>query len=280
VKQRLLRSCPKSPPARDPLESPPEAITAGVDSESILFAFLRDTPFLPSAERLGEEASAVSLWPHQARVVQKVVSTFPERYLLCDEVGLGKTLEAGAIVKQLALSGRVKRCLILAPKSVCRQWQEELYESFLLNVPEFDGSSFRDYFQRELACETENPWNSFPLMLASSQLAKRRERATQLLSAKPWDLVLVDEAHHARRKDFLSGRYRRNRLLSLLLGPQESPGSSGLADRTRGLLLMTATPMQIDAREVWDLLTVLGPGGRWGASDDIFYAFFRKCTMD
>lgn len=209
-------------------------------------------------------------------MVQKVVSTFPERYLLCDEVGLGKTLEGGAIIKQLTLSGQARRCLILAPKSVCRQWQEEFYESFLLNVPEYDGATFRDYFQPELHPSAENPWDAFPIVLASSQLVKRRERTPQLLAAKPWDLVLVDEAHHARRKDFLSGRYRRNRLLSLLLGAQDTLASRGLSDRTRGLLLMTATPMQVDAREVWDLLTVLGLGGRWGSSDTVFLRFFRE----
>lgn len=70
-------------------------------------------------------------------------------------------------------------------------------------------SECHDYFQRELVGSTENPWEAFPLILASSQLVKRRERVSQLLDAKPWDLVLVDEAHHARRIDFLSGRYRR-----------------------------------------------------------------------
>lgn len=133
--------------------------------------------FMGGAENLGEESSAVALWPHQTRVVQRIVSTFPERYLLCDEVGLGKTLEGGAIIKQLTLTGQVRRCLILAPKSVCRQWQEEPYESFLLNVPEYDGAIFRDYFQRELSASTENPWDAFPIVLASSQLVKRRERA-------------------------------------------------------------------------------------------------------
>lgn len=281
VKQQLLRYCPVAPPVRDPMEpkiAEPEISgpTATSSREAALFQFLRDAPFMQNADRLGEEASAVKLWPHQARVVEKVVSTFPEPYLLCDEVGLGKTLEAGAIMKQLLMSGLVRRCLILTPKSVCRQWQEELYESFLLNVPEFDGSTFHDYFRHEASAVTENPWDAFPVMIASSQLAKRRERALEILSGRSWDLVIVDEAHHARRKDFLTGRYRRNRLLSLLLGQQESGGSRGLSDRTRGLLLLTATPMQVDAREVWDLLSVIGLGGRWGASDDLFLRFFNE----
>jgi SNF2 family DNA or RNA helicase len=59
--------------------------------------------------------------------------------ILADEVGLGKTIEAGLVIRQLLLSGWVKRCLILAPKSILKQWQEELYEKFALDVPRYDG---------------------------------------------------------------------------------------------------------------------------------------------
>ncbi|MBN1856437.1 MAG: DEAD/DEAH box helicase family protein [Dehalococcoidia bacterium] len=286
VRQRLLRYCPPEAPIADPQEKPRHAppdnaadtrgrLTAD-QRERLMFQFLRDAPHLPNGRLLGEVASTVRLWPHQARAVDRVVGTYPQRYLLCDEVGLGKTLEGGAIAKQLLLSGRVQRCLILAPKSVCRQWQEELYEKFLMNVPLYDGSGFRDYFKRELPFASENPWNAFPFIIASSQLAKRRERMAEVLQAEPWDLVLVDEAHHARRKDFLTERYRRNRLLSLLLGAPEDSHPEGLAHKTRGLLLLTATPMQVDPREIWDLLTVLGLGGRWGASDRNFTRFFQE----
>jgi superfamily II DNA or RNA helicase len=286
VRQRLLHYSPTQAPTSDPEETgkepeqpvkPKDGGAATADRrERIIFQFLRDAPYLPNGRMLGQVSSTVRLWPHQALVVDKVVGTYPQRYMLCDEVGLGKTLEGGAVAKQLMLSGRVRRTLILAPKSVCRQWQEELYEKFLLNVPLYDGGVFTDYFRRELPSGVDNPWNSSPIMIASSQLAKRRERVTELYQSDPWDLVLVDEAHHARRRDFLSGQYRRNRLLSLLLGPQDNPSEIGLANRTRGLVLLTATPMQVDAREVWDLLTVLGLGGRWGASDSNFMRFFDE----
>jgi len=286
VQQRLLRYSPKQAPNRDPEElgqepeqpqQPEKSMAITTDQwERIAFQFLRDAPYLPNGHLLGRVSSTVHLWPHQVRVVDKVVSTYPERYMLCDEVGLGKTLEGGAAVKELTLSGQVRRCLILAPKSVCRQWQEELYEKFLLNVPLYDGSGFTDYFRRELPFTFDNPWNAFPIIIASSQLAKRRERMSELYQSDPFDLILVDEAHHARRRDFLSGQYRRNRLLSLLLGPQENLSEDGLASRTRGLILLTATPMQVDPREVWDLLVVLGLGGRWGASDYNFMRFFDE----
>lgn len=274
VERCLLRHRPDRRPERDPQES--EHPGAPLDRDRAIFQFLLDAPKLPNGHRLGRELAVAKLWPHQERIVERVVRTFPHPYLICDEVGLGKTVEAGAILKELILSGEVRRCLLLVPASVRPQWQEELYEKFLLNVPLYDAGAFKDYFGRELPWDGGNPWDAFPWMIASSQLAKRRGRAEELLSARPWDLVVVDEAHHARRKDFLSGQYRRNKLLSLLLGSQAESGHPGLMTRTRSVLLMTATPMQVDPREVWDLLTVLGLGGLWGASDELFVRFFRE----
>jgi len=284
ARQRLLKYRPATAPTRDPLEREAEEkvvaeareglVTADEEQrERVLFQFLRDAPSLLNAPNLGATTAALTPWPHQARVAKALIERFPERFLLCDEVGLGKTIEAGLALRQLVLSGRVRRCLILAPKSVCRQWQEELYEKFALNVPFYDGHTFRDVFGQELEPTTTNPWDAFDVFIASSQLAKRRERQPHLLAARPWDLIAVDEAHHARRKDFLTNRYRPNRLLELLMGRDEQPG---LKDRTRGLLLMTATPMQVHPVEVWDLLRVLGLGGRWGADEDNFLGFFRE----
>ena len=278
ARQQLLKYRPAIAPTRDPLERKPEKkavaeaeerlVTAEEEQqERILFQFLRDAPFLLNAQNLGAATAALTPWPHQARVADAIIERFPERFLLCDEVGLGKTIEAGLVLRQLVLSGRVRRCLILAPKSVCRQWQEELYEKFVLNVPFFDGHTFRDVFGHVHEPTGANPWDACDFFIASSQLAKRRERRPQLLAARPWDLITVDEAHHARRRDFLIRRYRPNRLLELL---------NELQARTQGLLLMTATPMQVHPVEVWDLLRLLGLGGRWGAGEDNFLGFFRE----
>jgi len=275
VRRRLIAYAPAEPPERDPLErqqvSVPPRIPAD-QRERIIFQFLRDTPLLSGGERIGVETAAVRPWPHQARIVSEVVRRFPDRFLLADEVGLGKTVEAGLILRSLLLSRRVQRCLILAPKSVLRQWQEELYEKFALNVPRYDGDRFRDYFG-EIPTPTGNPWNAYPVLLASSQLAKRRERMTEVLAADPWDLVIIDEAHHARRKEFRTEQYRPNRLLSLLEGEGSAPG---LAERTRGLLLLTATPLQIHPVEVYDLLKQLRLPGPWAASDRRFLRFFEE----
>ena len=285
VKNKLLTMRPATAPLKEvTIDNPSdeEELERHVDDkplpsdqrERIIFQFLRDVPHLLNADRLGVETSAIQLWPHQQRVVDRIVSQFPERFLLCDEVGLGKTIQAGLALRQLALSGVVQRALILVPKSVLVQWQEELYEKFVLNVPRYDGATFYDVFKREVpGSGGDNPWDAHPIILASSHLAKRRDRQQQLLAAKDWDLVIVDEAHHARRKDFLNANFfRPNRLLELLRGPEHR---SGLCEKTRGLLLLTATPMQVDPREVFDLLTLLGMGGRWGVEGN-FLRYFEE----
>jgi len=288
VRQKLIRFRPKMAPERDPLEevdadqdktpsadltTNPAAFAGGSLRDRILFQFLRDAPFLPDSGALGEATAPIALWPHQQVTSRELTEKFPARFLLCSEVGLGKTMEAGMALRQLLMSGKVTHCLILAPRSVARQWQEELYEKMGLNIPLYDGKTFTDYFRLFLPGDGGNPWAAHPVFIASSQLAKRRERQAELLSARSWDLVILDEAHHARRKDFLDDRRRPNRLLELLEG---TGGRPGLAARTKGLFMLTATPMQIHPLEIWDLMKSLGLGGRWEAAEDNFLKFFEE----
>jgi len=278
VRERLLQYKPPNAPERDPLEPTPgpavkcptpQYFAGSPEAERVLFQFLRDAPYLPNAVELGAATCAITPWPHQARVATAILRNFPDRALLCDEVGLGKTIEAGLVIRQLLIAGRVKHCLILVPKSVLRQWQEELYEKFALEAPRYDGGRFWGLDDQALSAPAGNPWDAFPVLLAGSQLAKRADRRAQILAAGPWDLLVVDEAHHARRKDFKEPIYRPNRLLSLLSELKER-------EKYAGLLMMTATPMQVHPLEVWDLLTVLGLGGRWGADEDAFLDFFGE----
>ena len=231
VQDRLLKHVPSKPPTVDPLERRPSP------HERPTFRFLRDAPFLPDAARIGVETAAVTPWPHQNRVIDAVVERFPRSFLFCDEVGLGKTIEAGLALRQLIVTKRVRRSLILAPASVVRQWQEELWEKCALDIPRYERGALVDVrgAERRIAGP---PWGRVDHLIASSQLAKRTDRRDEVLEPR-WDLVLVDEAHHARRKEFGIRARRPNHLLQLLGGHGRRPG---LKDRTRCLYLLTATP--------------------------------------
>lgn len=279
VRERLLTYRPPRSPKRDPLERRHEVIEAREEyvveqvpaRERLVAQYLRDAPLLVGADDLGLATAPIEPWPHQVRVVRTLVERFPERFLLADEVGLGKTIEAGLALRQLVLSRRVRRALLLVPDSVLRQWQEELWEKFCLAVPRYDGGRLWSVHGESWEPACENPFASVPLLLVSSQLAKRRDRAPQVLAAGPWDLVIVDEAHHARRSGSEGQQDRPNRLLELL---------QQLSGRTRGLWLLTATPMQLHPVELWDLLVLLGLGGTWGSDPEPFLRFYRELRRD
>jgi hypothetical protein len=277
ARQLLLDYRPEAEPVGDPQEKPRRPPIEVPDQETAIAAWLRDAPHLLGVgHRVGRTTAALRPWPHQSRVASGIVGTFPERFLLADEVGLGKTIEVGLALRDLAVSGRADRCLILAPKSVLVQWQDELREKFSLLVPIYDGYDLVWPRPRRLVehLHGREPWEEASMLLVSSQLVKRKERRSALLHSRDWDLVVIDEAHHARRKDFQDmSRRRPNRLLELLEGVDGLPG---LAQKTRGLLLLTATPMQVHPVEVWDLLTQLGLAGRWGASDFYFLRYFEE----
>ena len=271
ARQKLLTYAPDQPPVSDPEDKDRVA----VGREAVVAWWLRDVPHLLGIEGQIGGTAAIQPWPHQRRVSEDVVAKFPERFLLADEVGLGKTIEVGLILRDLLVSETVRKCLILAPASVLVQWQGELREKFGIGVPIYDGHQLLDPGpdQRVRSLSYPTQWTEEPLVLMSSQLAKRTERRGEILDGPEWDMV-VDEAHHARRKDYQDRNRRRpNRLLELLEG---IGGQPGLAAKTRGLLLLTATPMQVHPVEVWDLLTQLGLPGKWGAHESYFLGYFEE----
>ncbi|MFE9837357.1 helicase-related protein [Streptomyces sp. NPDC005551] len=205
--------------------------------------------------------------PHQAELINRVVSTYPRGYLFADEVGLGKTVEAGMVLRELFTRGLAKKALLLVPASVMKQWQEELHEKMNLDVPRYDKGGFVDRFDQPIEVDPSvNPWSAFPIVLASSHLARRRSRRTELLNAGPWDVVLVDEAHHARRKGSKPSD-PPNSLLSLLQEMKER-------ETWRVLYLASATPMQMYPHEAWDLIELFNLKGKWGQQAFFFTQYF------
>ena len=134
-------------PATDP-EKPTD--DQSDDPRSRVWSFIRHAPSLPNGgESVGETTAAITPWPHQVKAFERLYRDWPPKLLIADEVGLGKTIQAGMLLRQAWLAGRAKRILILAPKAVLAQWQIELREKFNLNWPIYDGHKM---VQVRLAC--------------------------------------------------------------------------------------------------------------------------------
>ena len=175
-----------------------------------------------------EGLHAVDQLPHQIETVRKVLRYFHGRVLLADEVGLGKTIEAALLLREYVLRGMIKRVLILVPSPLTGQWRDELSGKFDLEFDLAASGWNRDH------------WTQRQRVIASISLAKSR-RHFDLCSADPWDLVIVDEAHHCKN------RTTRNWQLVNAL-------------KRRHIFLLTATPVQNNLIELYNLLTLLEPG--------------------
>jgi len=243
----------------------PDISTEQNEQEKLAFTQLVNINEHPGCLDFCLKSIPIHPWPHQIKILCRVAQKFPQSFLIADEVGLGKTIETGLIIRYLLLSKKVQRVLILAPASVQSQWHEELREKFNLHFWSYTSTEFRDAYKKTIT-PAVNPWNTQDLILASSHLVRRTERIQQLLSADSWDLVVLDEAHHARRKSPQERKETPNRLLELMVQ---------LKEKTKSLILLSATPMQIDAIEVFDLLNLLGLQGHWRYGDN-FCSYFAS----
>jgi superfamily II DNA or RNA helicase len=265
VRQRLVELAPfERPSPRDPEELP------SLDDDATVARFLAVAPRLVGAEGLAEATTGVVPYPHQRQVAARLAGQYPRSWLVADEVGLGKTISAGLAIRQLLLSGEIQRALILAPASVCRQWQDELFEKFGLWVPRLDGVKVYGAHPDEVTTlrPGDNPYALHPILIASSHLARRPGQQRLVLDAAPYDLLVVDEAHHARRQHGGDTRYRPSRLLQLL----DQVHDRGAA---RALWLLTATPMQISPVELVDLVRLAGCTGPL-AHPEAFQRYFAE----
>ncbi|OUM92878.1 MAG: hypothetical protein BAA04_13750 [Firmicutes bacterium ZCTH02-B6] len=164
-------------------------------------------------------------YPYQLATCRRVIREMHGRAILADEVGLGKTIEAGMILKEYMLRGLVRRALILAPASLTWQWYWELKEKFGIAAA----------LQR-----SEYDWERCAVVVASLDTAKRAPHC-DIIQRVDYDLLIVDEAHKVK-----NSRTANWRLVSQI--------------RRRYCLLLTATPVQNDLRELYNLVTLLWPG--------------------
>jgi len=190
----------------------------------------------------GIYSAKVSLLKHQLQVVDQALKQAEPRVLLADEVGLGKTIEAGLMLSRLLASGRVTRALIIVPEALVYQWYVELLRRFNLSPAIFDEERVESI---ELTGEGRNPFQDDQLILTDLDfLAKSPKRAKQLADAG-WDMLIVDEAHHLIwTPDAVSAEYQLVETLAL---------------KTPSVVLLTATPEQLGLAGHFARLRLLDP---------------------
>ncbi|MDF1536642.1 MAG: helicase-related protein [bacterium] len=203
----------------------------------------------------------VGLWEHQKYFVKTAFDAHKgplgkARYILADQVGLGKTLQLAMTALLIGLSGD-KPILIICPKTLIWQWQGEMLD--LLGMPSavWIGKQWVDEREIEYPVTGSEGIRRCPrrVGIVSGGLVTRRSDAVKHLLSLTYDCVILDEAHRARRKNLGDGRDNEapdaNNLLAFM---------KQIADRTQSLLLATATPVQIRPIEAWDLLDILSHG--------------------
>ncbi len=197
-------------------------------------------PLLDSAASL--TSARIDLLPHQVVLVHRVATSSPRRFLVADEVGLGKTIETALILRELASRGEMTRALMVVPAGLVNNWHRELNEVFNLNF---------EIFGREgdVSDRRSNAFAKHNLLIGSIDTLKLKERMKRLEEAPDWDLIVFDEAHHLTA--YQAGS-KVKKTLNYKLGEL-------LKRKSRDLILLSATPHQGDHFRFWMLVQLLDP---------------------
>ena len=197
-------------------------------------------PLLESAAAL--TSAKIDLLPHQVVITHRIATASPRRFLIADEVGLGKTIETALILRELASRGEMNRALMVVPAGLVNNWHRELNEVFNLNFEVFGSQG--DVFDRK-----SNAFEKHDRLIVSVDTLKIRSRVEKLLNAPKWDLVVFDEAQHltASKSGGKSKKTENYRL------------AESLKDHCRDLLLLSATPHQGDHYRFYMLMKLLDP---------------------
>ncbi|EOV9626434.1 RNA polymerase-associated protein RapA [Cronobacter sakazakii] len=188
----------------------------------------------------GLRGQRTNLIPHQLNIANDVGRRHAPRVLLADEVGLGKTIEAGMIIHQQLLAGAAERVLIVVPETLQHQWLVEMLRRFNLRFSLFDDERYA-----EAQHESDNPFDTEQLVICSLDFVRRNKQRLEHLCDAEWDLLVVDEAHHLVWSEDAPSR--------------EYQAIEQLAERVPGVLLLTATPEQLGMESHFARLRLLDP---------------------
>jgi SNF2 family DNA or RNA helicase len=184
-------------------------------------------------ELISQSQLQFSPFDYQLRAAQTMLRRFRGRGMFCDEVGLGKTIEAGLVIKEYLTRNVVQRVMVVTPAALVEQWREELSAKF--GLPGFVTTGDPEF--RAAGAEA---WERFPLLIVSLATARRAEHRARLAEMHH-DLIVVDEAHHLKNRNSASWKF-----------------INGL--QRKYILLLTATPVENNLDELYNLITLLKPG--------------------
>ena len=216
-------------------------------------------PVMESASAL--TSAKIDLLPHQVVLTHRIATASPRRFLIADEVGLGKTIETALVLRELASRGELNRALMVVPAGLLNNWHRELNEVFNLDFEVFGSEG-------DITDRKTNAFAKHDRLIASIDTLKRPARIKRLLDAPRWDLVVFDEAHHitAHRT---GGKVRKTENYKL---------AEALKDHARDLMLLSATPHQGNHFQFWMLIQLLNPT-LFNAPDDMIEHRHRLNTV-
>lgn len=197
-------------------------------------------PLMESASAL--TSARIDLLPHQVVLTHRTATASPRRFLIADEVGLGKTIETALILRELASRGELDRALMVVPAGLVNNWHRELNEVFNLEFEVFGSEG-------DITDRKTNAFAKHDRLIASIDTLKRPARIKRLLDAPRWDLVVFDEAHHLTAYR-TGGKVRKTENYKL---------AEALKGHTRDLILLSATPHQGNHFQFWMLIQLLNP---------------------
>jgi len=239
------------------LNKPLERLFAGQTDAAQWFYLRKHTiERLAEIERsrvLGLCSGRTDLIPHQLYIAAEVAARHAPRVMLADEVGLGKTIEAGLILQQQLVNGLASRVLVIVPEALLHQWLVEMLRRFSLHFSIYDEERCSEILEAMAEDEpgSRNPFLEDQLVLTSVDLFHRQPAWFEFALKGEWDLCIVDEAHHLRDEPAAaSANPRRKPVTDYSLVKR-------IADSARGILLLTATPEQMGLENHFALLQLL-----------------------
>ncbi len=228
------------------LSRPSERLFSGqIDNDkwySLRYQTLQELNRLGHSSLRGLTGCRTNLIPHQLYIAHEVAHRHAPRVLLADEVGLGKTIEAGLILHQQLLTERAQRVLIVVPESLVHQWLVEMLRRFNLHFSIFDDERYQSIIEFDEGC---NPFYSEQLVLCSLSFLTSNSDVLEQALLGEWDLLVVDEAHHLQ--------------WTTTEASEDYQAVERLAANTKGVLLLTATPEQLGKAGHFARLRLLDP---------------------